>query len=399
MRERPLTDESRSHREVAVGVDEDKGSGGAIAPVVVDEQGRGGAQLDARNVIHPDVRVGFFTVQRVDVHLVQHFADHGFDFGSSVPDDVARGRIERLIAHPADLRVEFLHAFRLVVFPDNHVPAGQINVIVNVIVTLWGDRPSRWIVRPRKFQQSRFHAARKCNDFVPHFEDPGSNAPGVASEIPRLIQLRSDDVLDREPAILQVAVAAHVHFFEVLEQGTALVPGHVRRCIDHVIPQQRADGNELDVGHFEPRREIAKCLGDFVVALFREVGQIHLVHAHHEVLDAQQGSNEAVPVRLFHHAVAGVDEDDGEVGSGSSRDHVARVLHVARCIGDDELALGRCEIAVRHIDRDALFAFGTQSIGQQTEVSCFQAFLFAGCLNRFELIFKNAFAVVQQAAQ
>ena len=137
-------------------------------------------------------------------------------------------------------------------------------------------------------------------------------------------------------------------------------------------------------------------MGDLVVALFREVGQIHFVHAHHEVLDAQQGSNEAVPVRLLHHAVTGVDEDDGEVGRGSSRDHIARVLHVARCIGDDELAFGRRKIAVRHIDGDALLTFGAQSIGQQTKVSCLQAFLFAGCLNCFELIFKNAFAVVQQ---
>ncbi len=121
-----------------------------------------------------------------------------------------------------------------------------------------------------------------------------------------------------------------------------------------------------------------------MISLYRsseKSAKIHLVHAHHEVLDAQQGSNEAVPVRLFHHAVAGVDEDDGEVGGGSSRDHVARVLHVARCIGDDELAFGRGKIAVRHIDGDALLAFGTQSIGQQTEVSRFKALLFAGRLN------------------
>ena len=72
-----------------------------------------------------------------------------------------------------------------------------------------------------------------------------------------------------------------------------------------------------------------------------------------------------------------VDQDDGEVCGGSSCDHVARVLHVARCIGDDELALGRSEIAVRHIDRDALLAFGTQSIGQQTEVGGFKSLLSA----------------------
>ncbi len=90
MRERPLTDESRSHREVAVGVDEDKGSGGAVAPIIVHEEGRGGAQLDACNVVHPNVCVALVTVQRVDVQFVHHLSDHRFDFGSAVSDDVAR---------------------------------------------------------------------------------------------------------------------------------------------------------------------------------------------------------------------------------------------------------------------------------------------------------------------
>ncbi len=68
-------------------------------------------------------------MQRVDVQFVHHLSDHRFDFGSAVTDDVAVGWIERLFAHPANLRVEFLNALRLVVFPRDHIPTGQINVI------------------------------------------------------------------------------------------------------------------------------------------------------------------------------------------------------------------------------------------------------------------------------
>ena len=41
---------------------------------------------------------------------------------------------------------------------------------------------------------------------------------------------------------------------------------------------------------------------------------------------------------LLADAVARVDQDDREVGGGRAGDHVARVLLVARRVGDDELA-------------------------------------------------------------
>jgi hypothetical protein len=41
---------------------------------------------------------------------------------------------------------------------------------------------------------------------------------------------------------------------------------------------------------------------------------------------------------------------------------------VAGRVGDDELALGRGEVAVRDVDRDALLALGAQAVGEQREV-------------------------------
>ena len=62
--------------------------------------------------------------------------------------------------------------------------------------------------------------------------------------------------------------------------------------------------------------------------------------------------------RLGQHALARVDQDDGEVGGRGAGDHVARVLLVARRVGDDELALVGGEEAVGDVDRDALLALG-----------------------------------------
>ena len=64
-------------------------------------------------------------------------------------------------------------------------------------------------------------------------------------------------------------------------------------------------------------------------------------------------------------ARACVDEDDGEVGRGASSNHVAGVLFVSRCVGDDELSTVRAEITIGHVDGDAFLTFGLQTVEQQ----------------------------------
>ena len=64
----------------------------------------------------------------------------------------------------------------------------------------------------------------------------------------------------------------------------------------------------------------------------------------------------------------GVDQNDREIRRGGAGGHVARVLLVAGRIGDDELAPRRGEVAVGHVDGDALLAFGAQAVGEQREI-------------------------------
>ena len=60
-------------------------------------------------------------------------------------------------------------------------------------------------------------------------------------------------------------------------------------------------------------------------------------------------------------------------------------------IGNDELARCGVEVAVRHVNRDALFALGLQAIGQQRQVGL------PATLHASELVLQHRFAVDQQA--
>ncbi len=102
--------------------------------------------------------------------------------------------------------------------------------------------------------------------------------------------------------------------------------------------------------------------------------------------------------RLRQHATAGIDQEDGEIGSGRAGDHVARVLLMARSIGDDELALVGREEAVGDVDGDALLALGGQAVHQQREVErlALRADPFGIALQRGQLIVEDHLAVVEQ---
>ena len=75
-----------------------------------------------------------------------------------------------------------------------------------------------------------------------------------------------------------------------------------------------------------------------------------------------------MPPGLRQHALARVDQDDGELGVGGAGRHVARVLLVARRVGDDELAPVGGEEAIGDVDGDALLALGFQPVDQQREI-------------------------------
>ncbi len=92
-------------------------------------------------------------------------------------------------------------------------------------------------------------------------------------------------------------------------------------------------------------------------------------------------------------AVAGIDQDDDQVGIGGAGYHIAGILDMTGCIGDDELALGCRKIFVSDIDGNALFAFGAQAIGQQGQIDLSVFLIPALSFERFQLVGQDALAV------
>ena len=107
---------------------------------------------------------------------------------------------------------------------------------------------------------------------------------------------------------------------------------------------------------------------DPLVDLLREVDEVDLVDGDDDVRHPQQRGDGEVAAGLLEHALAGVDEEHDDVGRRAAGDHVARVLHVPGAVGEDERAVGRREVAVGDVDRDALLALGAQAVGEQREV-------------------------------
>ena len=207
-------------------------------------------------------------------------------------------------------------------------------------------------------------ARRQRHHLVARADDARGDGAGEAAEV----EIRPGHDLDRQPEPVEVQPGLDIDGLQMGHQWCAVEPAHVLAGVDDVVAEQGRHRQEVGVDEIERLGEVAVVVADLVEALLRPVDEVHLVDRHHDVADAEQARDEAVPFRLCEHAVAGIDQDDGELAVRGPGRHVAGVLLVTRCVGDDELALRRREVAVRHIDRDALLAFGLQAVGQQREV-------------------------------
>ena len=127
---------------------------------------------------------------------------------------------------------------------------------------------------------------------------------------------------------------------------------------------------------------------------------IQLVDGEHDAGHAQQVDQQAVAAGLRQQRqlgvgpveLGGIDQHHGGIGAAGSGDHVAGVLLMAGGIADDELAGFGVEVAVGHVDGDALLALGGQAIGQQGQVGL------AAALHAGQVVLQHRLGVHQQAA-
>ena len=161
----------------------------------------------------------------------------------------------------------------------------------------------------------------------------------------------------------------------------------------------RADiGRLTHLFELQRQREGLEAVVDLLEPIARPVHRVHLVHGQQHARDADPPRQERVTPRLRLQSGARVHQQHRHVGRAGRRHHVARVLHVPRRVADDELPRRRREVAVGHVDRDALLALGQQAVGDQRQVDFPRAALARRRLERRDVVRQQALAVVEQAA-
>ena len=135
-----------------------------------------------------------------------------------------------------------------------------------------------------------------------------------------------------------------------------------------VVAIQGTDRDHGQIRYAEPPNDLVDLIDDVLEPVPVPAHQIHLVDAHHDVLDSEQRGDVRVPSSLGDDAAPGVDQHERDVGGRRAGEHVAGVALVPRSVGKDERSsLGR-EEPVGDVDRDPLLALGAQTIGDRREI-------------------------------
>ena len=219
-----------------------------------------------------------------------------------------------------------------------------------------------------------------------------SDLPGKSS----VVEIGAQNDLHREAEVRHVAAGVTGHALEEGEQGGPVVPRRAGARLHDVVAFERAHREVVHLLEAHLLRHLREGLLHLAEDLGLVVDQVHLVHRHGQMRDAEQRGDEGVALGLLQHAQARVDQDDGHRRRRGARRHIARVLHVPGRVGEDELALLRREVAVGDVDGDALLTLGAQAVGEEREVDL-AVRDGRGFAHRLELVGKNALGIVQQA--
>lgn len=122
---------------------------------------------------------------------------------------------------------------------------------------------------------------------------------------------------------------------------TNLVPGAVRRGLDHVVavePRNGDEGNGLGV-KANLLNEVGNLLDDLLETVFRPLGGVHLVNGDNELLDTKGVGQESMLASLpifrdtsLKLTSTGSDDKNRTVGLGGTSDHVLDEITVSRGI-------------------------------------------------------------------
>ncbi len=300
---------------------------------------------------------------------------------------------ERLLMHPHHLRAELLHRMRQLIRPHQHVAAAQINLVFQLHRNRHRiHRRLQVAVKRHNRLHPRLLPRRQRDHSIALMQHTARNLSAKSAKI----SIRPQHQLHRKPQRRATHAHRHRNSLQILQQRRPRIPRHIRAGLHHVVPGERADRNHLHALQPKMRGKRKELLADRVVLRLVVANQVHLVHRSHYMRNAQQRCNKRMPPRLREHALRAVDQHNRHISRRRARCHIARVLLMSRRIRDDELALGRRKIPVRHINRDALLAFSAKAIRQQRKINRPSSAVDAALLNGSELVLIHRFGVMQQ---
>ena len=343
-------------------------------------------------------------LHRVHVHAIADVVDAAARGIRGVLDEERLRSVHRFLVHPHEHRLKvashvglrFRAALRRCM--HNHLAARDVNLVFK---TQRHALRREGIVERAVVGIDFLHAALLARGQRHHLVAHAHDARCHLAAKPAEVEVGAQHVLHGKAEVGEIVVVADMHRFEEVKQRGTVVPRRAIRAFHHVVALEGREGEAVDIGYAERGDELAIVLHDFVKHLLVEVHQVHFVHSQCHVLDAEQRAEIGVAARLRNDARAGIYEDNGEVGRRAARNHVARILLVSRGVGDDKLTLVGREVAIRHVDGDALLALGFQPVEQQGVVNLACAGIAHAlrvALQGRELVFVEFFRVEEQAA-
>jgi len=229
-------------------------------------------------------------------------------------------------------------------------------------------------------------------------DDAAAHSARITAVVRELAADRTNHVLHWEAEEIAHRLMTHRNGLQIVQQGRALIPRSLIALVHHVVAILGADRDKHHVLDIQRLRHLLVVGNNLVVYIFTEINQVHLVDSHQDMWYAEQRRNITVTNGLLQYAMTCINQNDAQVGSTCTRYHVAGILNMSRSIGDDKLAFRCGEIAVSHIDGDALFTFSTKTIREQSQVHFLITAALACSLNRLQLVFENRLAIIKQSS-
>ena len=327
---------ARPDRIITQAVDDDEGAGRSVFAVGIKGDPFFKLKRAAADFVQPELP-GRLAVQGIDIHAVADLANHAGRLQRGVFNQVVFARPQRLFGHPHHHGLEAVRLQRPVVRVDQKIASADIDFVLQG--QGHGQRRARLVEFSFK-GEDRLDPARlmrrQHHDFVARPHDPGRNCAAIAAEI----GVRTVDVLDRQSEVDQIQVRCNMHVFQQIHQGCALIPRHGLAFGDHIIALQGGQGQKADIAQLQPGGKGRVVGHDGVKHLLAVADEVHLIDRHNDVLDAEQRGDKTVATGLGQHAMARIDQNNGQVTGRRPGRHIARVLLVAGRVGDNEFPPG-----------------------------------------------------------